>query len=181
MIPWSKNDSSWGSSKPRSHILLKGVPQLVTQRLTGGSTNKYLLNTHRTPSAILRHQPQRPCHIKRLASIRGAPQVLLALNNEIADLQLAVLTIQGVYQAGHVANDNASASIISTLLQTKDTLNRLVALAIRVQKPTVDGTEASLVVNKLAWVREQSRLNRVHKELHDCRQKLISLTGVLTS
>ena len=120
-------------------------------------------------------------NIRRLASIRGAPQVLLALNNEIVDLQLTVLAVQDVYQAGHVANDNATASIASTLLQTKDTLDRLVALAIRVQKPAVEGAEVSLVVNKLAWVREQSRLNKVHTELHDCRQKLISLSGVLTT
>lgn len=118
--------------------------------------------------------------VKKIASLRGAPAVLLALNNEIADLQLALLAIIDVYEGGHTVQESTAASLSSTLLQVRTSIEQLVGLVARVQKPS-NGANDGLKLNRVAWLREQSRLNRVNNDMRDCRRKLISLTGLLTS
>ena len=118
--------------------------------------------------------------VKKIASLRGAPAVLLALNNEIADLQLALLAIIDVYEGGHTVQESTAASLSSTLLQVRTSIEQLVGLVARVQKPS-NGATDGLKLNRVAWLREQSRLNGVNNDMRDCRRKLISLTGLLTS
>ena len=118
--------------------------------------------------------------VKKIASLRGAPAVLLALNNEIADLQLALHAIIDVYEGGHTVQESTAASLSSTLLQIRTSIEQLVGLVARVQKPS-NGPTDGLKLNRVAWLREQSRLNGVNNDIRDCRQKLVSLTGLLTS
>ena len=130
--------------------------------------------------------------VRKLASLKGAPDLVLALNNEISDLHLVVLAIQGVFQrqqtsalsfpGNQVVDSNVDASVTNSLRHAKEKVVELEALHNRLTKTTTaSGSSGSTAFNKGAWLREQKRVKKMQEDLRNVRLKLAAALSVLNS
>ena len=128
--------------------------------------------------------------VRKLASLKEAPDLLLALNNEISDLSLVVSAIQDVFQrqqssgvlfpnyrAGELSVDT---SVTDTLRQAKEIVSKLEALYDRLNT-SASGSSGSTTFNKVTWLREQKRVRQMQKDLRSIRLKLAVVLGILNS
>ena len=104
----------------------------------------------------------------------GAPALLQALNNEVADLRLA---LEDVYDHLEKLRDDEAIVRMGTLLldQTKAKVQELeMLIQYRILKA---GREASLEVQRLSFLQERNRLNRLQTDLRQARQRITALFG----
>ena len=126
--------------------------------------------------------------VRKLASLRDAPDLLLALNNEISDLNLVVLAVQhafqrqqnsGVHFPGYRAEETVvNISMTDSLKQAKQALSKLEALYTRLTK---SASRESITFDKVTWLREHKRVGKAQEDLRNVRLKLIAALGVLNS
>ena len=123
--------------------------------------------------------------LRKLATVRGASDIILALNNEITDLHLVVTAIRDALQRQQVITLSPSvtgsgyhASITSSLQQAWDKLQELEALYSRL-KPITSSTSAPPKLSKVAWLREQSKVRQMLDDLRTVRLKLSGALGML--
>ena len=128
--------------------------------------------------------------VKRLASLKGAPDLVFALNNEISDLHLVALAIQDVLQRqqtggasfteDRVVEANVDASVTNSLRYANDKVVELEALHSRLIT-TASGPSGSTTFNKTVWLREQKRIKKMQEDLRNVRLKLADALSVLNS
>ena len=128
--------------------------------------------------------------IKKLASIKGAPDSILALNNEISDIRLIIIAIQDVFEKqrttgkpfpGYRASEaNVDASVISALEQANKKVLELEALHNRLI-PLSSGLSGLATTDRITWLREQKKLKHMQEDLRTTRLKLATALGVLNS
>ena len=123
--------------------------------------------------------------LAKLASQKDAPDFILLLNNELADLHLVVLAIQNIYQkhqidtdarAPHLPIDN---SITSALTQAQQTATVLQALYNRINAASGQSRVTSLKTK--LWLLEPRNARKVHEDLRNARLKLAAALGLLNS
>ena len=126
--------------------------------------------------------------VRKLASLKGAPDLILALNNEITDIHLVVVAIQDVFErqqasgvpfpgnrAGEISVD---ASVTNSLAQANEKVTELDALYKRFDM-SIFGSNAKF--NRGAWLREQKRVRQMQEDIKNVRLKLAAALGVLSS
>ncbi|MCJ1234326.1 hypothetical protein MMC14_002285 [Varicellaria rhodocarpa] len=124
--------------------------------------------------------------VRKLASLKGAPSLVLALNNEISDLYLVVLAIRDVHQRQRASSalspNNASTddTITSTLLRANEKVLELRALHQRLTSWTT-GPSGLSTLNKASWLREQKNVKKMQEDLRTVRLKLSTTRGILNS
>ena len=128
--------------------------------------------------------------IKKLASVKGAPDSILALHNEISDIRLIIIAIQDVFEKqrstgipfpGYRAGEaNIDASVINALEQANEKLLELEALHDRLA-PFSSGLSGTTTMDKVTWLREQKKLMLMQEDLRSTRLKLATALGVLNS
>ena len=101
--------------------------------------------------------------IIKLASIKDAPDSILALNNEISDIRLIIVAIQDVFEKqratgipffGYRASEvNIDASVVSALEHANEKVLKLEALHDRLA-PFTSGLGGSTTMDKVTWLRE---------------------------
>ena len=123
--------------------------------------------------------------IRKLATARGAPDIVLALNNEITDLHLVVAATQDAFQRQQTISlplpltaSGYHASIASSLHQILDKVQELEALYDRV-KPVTSSASRSLKLNKVLWFRLLREQSKVRRMLDDLKTVRLKLTGAL--
>ena len=128
--------------------------------------------------------------IKKLASLKGAPDLILALHNELSDIRLIIIAIQDVFQRQQIASvpflgnqtgeANINASVISALNQANEKVLELEALHNKLVIFS-SGLSGTTTGDKVTWLREQGKLKRIQEGLRDARLKLATALGVLNS
>ena len=125
--------------------------------------------------------------VRRLASLKGAPDFLLALNNEITDLNLVALAIQGIYQKQQstVGRDqphdvNVNNCIMSSLNQTDAVVRELKILYDRLNRAS-NGAGDSTSLYRMIWLLEQKKVKKVQEDLRNARLRLVNALGMLNS
>ena len=125
--------------------------------------------------------------IRRLASLRDAPDSPIALNNEITDLNLVVLAIQDIYQRQQTAigrnqthNANVDSSVMSALNQADHIVRELQRLYDRLSRKT-SGPGGLTSLNRTTWLLEQKKVKKLQEDLRNARLKLAGALGVLNS
>ena len=128
--------------------------------------------------------------IGKLAATRGTPELVLALNNEISDLQVVVLAIQDIFDRqrssgvpfpGQRAGDiNIDASITSSLKQANDVVTDLEEFYTRLKVSTF-GSPGTVTFAKTVWLREQRKIKRMKDDLKSVRLKLTMALGALNA
>ena len=122
--------------------------------------------------------------LNKLASLRGAPAAVLALNNELSDLRL-VLSEAEPLLLKHGRATAASQTAISTIandtrlkLSIEGARDKLVELESIIQNRLMTRMGA---IDRLGWLKEQ---DKIRKALHDFRILRLNITvmlGVVTS
>ena len=124
--------------------------------------------------------------IRKLAAVRSAPDLVLALNNEITDLHLVISAIQDAFQRQRVTTLPTSVtgsgyhtSIASSLQQALDKVQELQALHVRL-KPITPNASGVLKLSSVRWVRVQSRVRQMRDDLKTVRLQLVGALGMLS-
>ncbi|KAL9116731.1 MAG: hypothetical protein Q9187_006741 [Circinaria calcarea] len=128
--------------------------------------------------------------VRKLASLKGAPDLVLALNNEISDLHLVVLAIQDVFQRQQTSGllfpgswpgeANVNASVTKSLRDANEKVVELEALHNRLIT-SASGPSGSATLNRTAWLREQKRVKKMQEDLRSVRLKLTAALSILNS
>ena len=131
--------------------------------------------------------------VKKLASIKGTPEILLALNNELSDLRLIVSAIEDVFRTqqtssgrlhpgGQVHEASVNASIVLSLDQVNQKVHELDAMHQKMtQCASGSNTSTTPNVNKGVWLAEQKKIKRLQEDLRSSRLKLSAVLGILNS
>ena len=136
--------------------------------------------------------------VRKLASLRDAPDVILALNNEISDLHLVVVAIEDVFRkqqnrgvlwsGNQIKENNVDITVTNSLQYTKDKSVELEALYCRIV-PSAFSSGGSQI-DKISWLQVQKRIKTVwlherikemQKDLRSARLRLTTALGVLNS
>ena len=128
--------------------------------------------------------------VKKLASIKGAPDAVLAPHNEISDIRLIILAIQDVFEKqrttgipfpGYRASEiYIDASVISALEQANEKVLELEAMHDRLISFSF-GHSGSTTMDKITWLRERKMLKLLQEGLRNARLKLAATLGVINS
>ena len=125
--------------------------------------------------------------VRKLAGLKGAPDLILALNNELNDLHLVVSAIQDIYHkqrisssSSTVATGNVDLSVTHTLQSARQTASELEALYHRLEM-LPSSSSGSVKFNKIAWLKEQKHVRQIQQDLRDARIRLAGAIGILNS
>lgn len=118
--------------------------------------------------------------VKTLISSRRAPAALLALNNEVSELQLIV---KELHRELHNVNKSIQPSIDRNLTNTLTDANQKlsevdVLLASKVVKENLHGQQ---LIRRNAWFRNHEKIQKCQQELRCVRLKLFTALGLLNS
>ena len=124
--------------------------------------------------------------LRSFASQKDAPDFILLLNNELADLHLVVLAIRNIYQKQQVHdrlyrahNAPVDNSIASALTQAQQTASELQALYDRMITASGQGEVAKFKTK--SWLLESRKVKKVLEDLRNARLKLAAVLGILNS
>ena len=125
--------------------------------------------------------------INRLASQKGAPDFVLALHNELADLRLVVLTIQDIYERDLLSarprgphDINSDASVTSALAHAHQKLTEMQRLYDRMSA-SFSGHNNLTTLKRTLWLLEPRKAKQIQNDLRNTRLKLTAVLGILNS
>ena len=110
-----------------------------------------------------------------------APDVLLALNNEVVDLQIVVKDVSNLLeQHSEITKAAPISSICFALDKSKQTLLNLESL-IAYELTTTTGKDNELRLDRSAWFRLEPKVLRLKNEIRDDRVRLSAALNILSS
>ena len=126
--------------------------------------------------------------LRKLASLKGAPDIVLALNNELNDLRLVVSAIHDVFQrqrdrdlaSSASTSADVSDSVMNTLHLAKKKVEELNILCDRLGKSS-SGSFGLIDFKRTVWLRVYKHVYRMQRDLRDIRSKLAVALGLLSS
>ena len=122
--------------------------------------------------------------LSKIRCLKRAPALLQALNNEIADLQLALMDINDYIErteltkvVSHGTGTSTTTTVFdicsSVIDQTRQTVQEIEAVVnYRILRP---GREEGFEVNRLSFLGEMNRLNQFQADLRHARHRITSL------
>ena len=121
--------------------------------------------------------------LKKIANLRNAPDILLALNNEVADLHSLVENIDDVLRQHR---DNTGLEPIVCLCRALDRAKRTLlklenVLAYKLTSIKSKDRESHPVLDRSSWLRLESSVQRLKDEIREDKLSLLSALSVLTS
>ncbi|KAL8681077.1 MAG: hypothetical protein Q9186_002789 [Xanthomendoza sp. 1 TL-2023] len=119
--------------------------------------------------------------IGRLSDLKHAPQVLLALNNEVVDLQCVIEDVANLEQLNKETLQVAiTPSFSRAIARTKEVLLNLEELiAYKLTQPDSKGQDPR--VDRSTWIRSQNRIEQALQDIRDCRNRLSTAIAILTT
>lgn len=125
--------------------------------------------------------------LNKLASLKGAPAAILALNNEVSDLRLVLQETEPLL----LRHKEAAASgdpkptlpppkmVDATFLRSMDRAkDKLLDLEFVIQNRLMTRLGA---IDKLGWLREQDKVRKAQVDLRTVRLNITAALGVVTS
>ena len=122
--------------------------------------------------------------LNKLASLRGAPAAVLALNNEVSDLRLVLseaepLLIRHEREVCEKSSDDTSEKKNEILALSIERANdRLVELEAIIQNRLMSRMGAR---DRLGWLMEQGKVRKALEDLRIARLNITAILGVVTS
>ncbi|KAL8747876.1 MAG: hypothetical protein Q9184_007543 [Pyrenodesmia sp. 2 TL-2023] len=119
--------------------------------------------------------------ISRLSALRHAPDVLLALNNEVADLQCVLEDLDElVRQSNNTPNHAVPPGFERAVQKTKKVLLDLEEL-FAYELTTFDDRTGRLRVDRSAWLQTQNKVQKAQHIVQQCRLELSTAVSLLSS
>ena len=121
--------------------------------------------------------------LRKIANLRNAPDILLALNNEVADLHCLVENIDDVLrQHREIIGEEPIVCLCRALDRAKRTLLKLEnMLAYKLTSIKCKDGESHLVLDRSSWLRLENSVQRLKDEIREDKVSLSSALSVLTS
>jgi hypothetical protein len=116
--------------------------------------------------------------LKKFMSLKGAPALVFALNNEVSELRLTLKEIEVIL--GYKANSTSMKKYLDSGVHPIIATGRSKLLALeelihmRLTRP--DGS-----LDKVAWLRVEDKVAGLQKDLRHISQKLATVLGIMTS
>ena len=121
--------------------------------------------------------------LKKIANLRNAPDILLALNNEVADLHCLVENVDDVLrQHREIIGQDPIACLCRALDRVKQTLLKLEnVLAYQLTSIKCKDGESHPVLDRSSWLRLESSVQKLKDEIREDKISLSSALSVFTS
>ena len=117
--------------------------------------------------------------LKKITTL-NPPDVLLALNNEVVDLQIVVKDVSNVLQRhSEVTQAAPVSSICFALAKSKRTLSKLESL-MAYELTTTTGKDNELRLDRSAWLRLEPKVLRLKNDIRDDRVRLSTASNILS-
>lgn len=125
--------------------------------------------------------------LNKLASLKGAPAAILALNNEVSDLRLVLqeteplllrhkeAAVSGNFKSTLPSSKMIDATFLHSMERAKD---KLLDLESVIQNRLMTRMGA---IDKLGWLREQDKVRKAQVDLRTVRLNITAALGVVTS
>ena len=115
--------------------------------------------------------------LKRVLALKDAPDILLALNNDVVDLQHVVQIVEELLQGHSRMTDKAPLDhVCESLGKVKKTLSTFEYL-VSYELTVVERDGSHLRLDRSAWLRVENKIKRLRKEIRANKGDLcLSLT-----
>lgn len=122
--------------------------------------------------------------LNKLASLRGAPAAVLALNNEVSDLRLVLS------EAEPLLLEHRRVAIGTTRATSTPAAEERLKLSIERAKGRLTGLESVLQnrlmtrmgkIDRFGWLREQGEVRKALDDLRNVRLNITAMLEVVTS
>ncbi len=118
--------------------------------------------------------------LRKVASLRNAPEILLAVNNEITDLRAVVLMFDDLLQRQYNRSDAAPYSQLSVILEkVKQTLLRLEQL-VSYELTETEGDDLHVRLDKSSWLLAEPKFRAIKDQIRDDKTALYRGLALLT-
>ena len=118
--------------------------------------------------------------LRKVASLRNAPEILLAVNNEITDLRAVVLMFDDLLQRQYNRSDAAPYSQLSASLEkAKQTLLRLEQL-VSYELTVVEDDDFHLRLDRSVWLLAEPKFRAMKDQIRDDKTALYRGLALLT-
>lgn len=122
--------------------------------------------------------------LSKLASLKGAPAAILALNNEVSDLRLVLQEAEPLLlkhkQATAPSQPTCPQKMVDAtfLLSIERAKEKLLDLESVIQNRLMTRLGA---IDRLGWLREQDKVRKAQTDLRTVRLNITAALGVVTS
>ena len=115
--------------------------------------------------------------LKKVVALKHAPTILLALNNDIVDLQHIVQAVDELRQEhSRMTNNTSLDRVRESLGKVKKTLSALEYL-VSYELTVVERDGSHLRLDRSMWLRVENKIRSLRKEIHANKSDLcLSLT-----
>ena len=118
--------------------------------------------------------------LKKVVSLKNAPGILLAVNNEITDLRAVVQIFDDLLQRQYNTGDAAPYSQLSVSLEkVKQTLLRLEQL-VSYELTVIVGDDHHLRLDKSVWLLAEPKFRAIKDQIRDDKTALYRGLALLT-
>lgn len=118
--------------------------------------------------------------LKKVVSLKNAPGILLAVNNEITDLREVVQIFDDLLQRQYNTSDAAPYSqLIVSLEKAKQTLLRLEQL-FSYELTVIEGDDLHLRLDKSVWLLAEPKFRAIKSQIRDDKTALYRGLALLT-
>lgn len=122
--------------------------------------------------------------LNKLASLKGTPAAILALNNEVSDLRLVLQETEPLLLKHNQAAAPGQSTLppkmadATFLLSTERAKDKILDLESVIQNRLMTRMGA---IDKLGWLREQDKVSKAQVDLRTVRLNITAALGVVTS
>ena len=118
--------------------------------------------------------------LKEVIGLRKGPEILLALNNELVDLQILVQDVRGVLlQQFDIPEQVPDEGLVRSLAKVRVVLSEFEnLLAYGLSRVSRDGSQLEL--DKSNWLRHKSRLHEIKDQIRVSKEDLAVALALFT-
>ena len=118
--------------------------------------------------------------LKEISSLRHAPDALLQLENEVANMQLILHTVDPISRndGSTNLNEHEYELVCNTLGRVKEALlglERLIAYTL------TKLTNAGNAIDHIAWLRSKNKIHRMKEKIRNAKNDLLLATSIISS
>jgi hypothetical protein len=119
--------------------------------------------------------------LKKIISLKNAPDILLALSNEVADIQVVLEDVDNLLREHlEITGTEPVTSIDRVLKKVKSTLLKLQSL-LAYKLTTVKGRGNELRLDRSVWLRLEGEVRELKDEIRGDKVSLSSALSILNS
>lgn len=119
--------------------------------------------------------------LAKVIALRHAPDILLALNNEIIDLAYVVPDIDGLLKKeAEISGTTPPSSLHRALDNSRQNLTELEQLVL-IELTTIKGKKNEAKLDRSVWLRTEPKVRELKDKIRDDRLRLSTALSVLAS